>query len=248
MRQGQRRGWTIAATGWIGAVLAGAVLLTLSFLALSVPAWAGSGVTRKADPKTVSVWVNNRMGANAKFCLKTTTTMKRPRGSDRSCTGWMMTATNAQLTADITDQNDEVFLDSEVDTSGGTGGTSTSDDKLITGATTCTIYNVTASYKVECDTPSAKPVVVSPPAVAPFALNNSDPNDPGIALLSLLAWCVSAAAVAGLIVTGINMALQMRRGEPGESSEHWRGFLYVGGACLLGLTAGPLVSFLGLPY
>ncbi|ASW57394.1 hypothetical protein CIK06_03360 [Plantactinospora sp. KBS50] len=82
--------------------------------------------------------------------------------------------------------------------------------------------------------------------MSPFAINVNDPNDPGMALLNLLAWTVSAAAVAGLLVVGMNMALQFRRGDPGEFSEHSRGLLIVGGACVLGATAGPIVQFLSI--
>ncbi|MFJ6570700.1 hypothetical protein ACIQNU_25125 [Streptomyces sp. NPDC091292] len=64
-------------------------------------------------------------------------------------------------------------------------------------------------------------------------------------ILSLLAWCVSAAGVAGLIFVGIQMSLQLRRGDPGEGGEHFRGVFYVVIGCVLAATAGPLVGFLG---
>ncbi|MEU6201528.1 hypothetical protein [Streptomyces sp. NPDC047061] len=63
-------------------------------------------------------------------------------------------------------------------------------------------------------------------------------------LLSLLAWCVSAAAVAGVITVGMQLAFQLRRGEPGEGATYFRGLIFVIGACVLGATAGPLVTFL----
>ncbi|WP_328760367.1 hypothetical protein [Streptomyces sp. NBC_00271] len=64
-------------------------------------------------------------------------------------------------------------------------------------------------------------------------------------LLGILAWCASAAAVGGVITVGTLMALQMRRGYPGEGAEHFRGLLFVMLACILGSTAGPIVNFLG---
>jgi hypothetical protein len=64
-------------------------------------------------------------------------------------------------------------------------------------------------------------------------------------ILDLLAWCASAAGVAGLLIVGMNMALQLRRGEPGEGGEHFRGVFFVAFACLIATTAGPLVMFLG---
>ncbi|MEU9557199.1 hypothetical protein [Streptomyces fumanus] len=64
-------------------------------------------------------------------------------------------------------------------------------------------------------------------------------------ILNTLAWCVTAGGVFGLLVVGINMAVQINRGEPGEGSAHFRGAFIVAIACLIGTTAGPLVSFLG---
>ncbi|MGW3661745.1 hypothetical protein [Streptomyces sp. NPDC005141] len=64
-------------------------------------------------------------------------------------------------------------------------------------------------------------------------------------ILGILAWCASAAGVAGLIVVGIQMALQLRRGDPGEGGEHFRGVFFVTLGCLVATTAGPLVAALG---
>ncbi|MGW7514264.1 hypothetical protein ACWGJ2_01555 [Streptomyces sp. NPDC054796] len=67
-------------------------------------------------------------------------------------------------------------------------------------------------------------------------------------LLQYLAWIVSACAVGGIIVVGSQMALQLRRGEPGEGANYFRGLVIVMGACILGATAGPLVEFVIQPY
>ncbi|MFI2350836.1 hypothetical protein ACH492_28170 [Streptomyces sp. NPDC019443] len=64
-------------------------------------------------------------------------------------------------------------------------------------------------------------------------------------LLGILAWCSSAAGVAGVITVGMMMALQLRRGDPGEGGEHFRGLFFVMLACVLASTAGPIVNFLG---
>lgn len=74
------------------------------------------------------------------------------------------------------------------------------------------------------------------------------PFSPGIegdVPLDILAWCASAAGVGGVIVVGTQMALQLRRGEPGEGGVHFRGMFYVLGASVLASTAGPIVAFLG---
>lgn len=64
-------------------------------------------------------------------------------------------------------------------------------------------------------------------------------------IIDTLAWCASAAGVFGLLVVGINMAIQLNRGEPGEGGAHFRGAAIVMLACLVAATAGPLVAFLG---
>jgi hypothetical protein len=76
-----------------------------------------------------------------------------------------------------------------------------------------------------------------------------DPNGPNSGnpgqLLEILAWCASAAGVFGVICVGINMALQLSRGAPGEGAEHLRGLTIIMVACVLATTAGPLVAWLG---
>ncbi|MDQ0578201.1 hypothetical protein AB0E04_39390 [Streptomyces sp. NPDC048251] len=72
-----------------------------------------------------------------------------------------------------------------------------------------------------------------------------DPGADADFLLGLLAWCASAAGVAGVIFTGTVMALQLRRGEPGEGASHMRGLFYVFAGSVLAATAGPIIQFLG---
>lgn len=64
-------------------------------------------------------------------------------------------------------------------------------------------------------------------------------------ILGILAWCATAAGVAGLLIVGINMAVQLNRGEPGEGGAHFRGVFFVTLGCLVASSAGPLVAFLG---
>jgi len=74
-----------------------------------------------------------------------------------------------------------------------------------------------------------------------------DPNPEVGELLGYLTWMVTAASVAGLIVVGVQMAMQLRRGEMGEGATYFRGGFFAIGACVLGLSAGPLVNFVVLP-
>jgi len=75
-----------------------------------------------------------------------------------------------------------------------------------------------------------------------------EPGPEADILISYLAWAVSAAAVAGVIFVGIQMALQVRRGEIGEGATYFRSLVIVLCACLMASTAGPLVDFVITPY
>ncbi|MFF2216788.1 hypothetical protein [Streptomyces antibioticus] len=72
-----------------------------------------------------------------------------------------------------------------------------------------------------------------------------DPGADADFLLGLLAWCGTAAGVAGVIIVGTLMALQLRHGVPGEQAEHLRGLFFVLLASVIVSTAGPVVAFLG---
>ncbi|MET8857624.1 hypothetical protein [Streptomyces sp. NPDC004579] len=59
-------------------------------------------------------------------------------------------------------------------------------------------------------------------------------------VLGIIAWLVTAAGVAGLMMVGSRMALAVKSG---EFEEHLNQFLMVLGACVIGATAGPIVGF-----
>ncbi|MEU9214592.1 hypothetical protein AB0D27_43735 [Streptomyces sp. NPDC048415] len=59
-------------------------------------------------------------------------------------------------------------------------------------------------------------------------------------VLGYMAWFVTVAAVAGLMIIGSRMAIALRSG---EGEEHLSQFALVMGACVIGATAGPIVSF-----
>ncbi|MFJ6742941.1 hypothetical protein ACIQOU_29120 [Streptomyces sp. NPDC091279] len=63
-------------------------------------------------------------------------------------------------------------------------------------------------------------------------------------LLGYLMWGVSAAAVAGVIIIGTQLALQLRRGEPGEGATYFRGLFFVLGGCVVAISAFSIVDFL----
>ncbi|MER6124371.1 hypothetical protein ABT173_17280 [Streptomyces sp. NPDC001795] len=64
-------------------------------------------------------------------------------------------------------------------------------------------------------------------------------------VLGYIAWLVTAAAVAGLMIVGTRMAIALKTG---DAEEHLREYLMVMGACVIGACAGPLVQFVGLDF
>jgi hypothetical protein len=87
-----------------------------------------------------------------------------------------------------------------------------------------------------------------PPAIDRAPIPTFNPLSGGseaMDLLNLIAWCVSAAGVGGLLIVGIQMAIQMNRGTPGEEADHFRGLVMVALACVVGATAGPVVQIFG---
>ncbi|MFM9582743.1 hypothetical protein [Streptomyces caniscabiei] len=62
-------------------------------------------------------------------------------------------------------------------------------------------------------------------------------------VLGYIAWLVTAAGVAGLLIVGTRMAIALKTG---DAEEHLREYLIVLGACVIGACAGPIVEFLEL--
>ncbi|GAB3806222.1 hypothetical protein [Micromonospora zhanjiangensis] len=212
-------------------------------VALGVLVAVGTGLLASVAPAAaadhegqIKVDVDNQMAANVQFCIKTDTSKTYPAGSDRACSGSLMMRKTATLWVDGK-PNDRVYLDLEI------YGEHTHNDLDITGGNQCTVTGDLVVAKLRCNSPQVENSF-GVPTVKPYSINVDDPNSPGMSLLNLLAWCVSAAGVTGLLITGLNLAMQLRRGEPGEFGEHWRGLVMVGAACLLGAVAGPLVEFI----
>ncbi|WP_446046161.1 hypothetical protein [Streptomyces olivaceus] len=59
-------------------------------------------------------------------------------------------------------------------------------------------------------------------------------------VLGIGAWAGTAAGVGGIIITGVMMAVSMKRG---EGSEHMSRLGMVLGGCILVSAAGPIVNF-----
>ncbi|WP_406079036.1 hypothetical protein [Micromonospora sp. NBC_00858] len=120
----------------------------------------------------------------------------------------------------------------------------------VSGRKWCKFSGTVQGGKMECEdverAASAPPV----PSIAPFdpgsaADENGQRAD--LTLLNLLAWCVTAAGVAGLLVVGTNMALQLHRGVMGFGSSFARRVFLIVMSCFLAMAAGPIVQFLNIP-
>ncbi|QLQ36440.1 hypothetical protein [Micromonospora robiginosa] len=223
------------------AVRSGAALVAL---VLAVLALAPPGAAVAAGSYTVTV-----DGGDAAFlykiCLKTTTTVNTypAGGGDRVCSGKKgSTDGSFDLTAEYTD-GDTVWMDVEmlVDLS---GHSRTKDDVDITGSHSCTLKGALYAGKFQCENAINKKSFEAP-SIEPYQVAVDDPNAPVVQLLTLMAWCVSAAAVIGLLVTGMTLASQLRRGALEERTEYTKQIAFVLAACLLATTAGPVVQALG---
>jgi len=240
---------------WVSAVVAGAMAGVGLGVFASTPALADDkcqviveNICTGDHAGKYKLDVENDVGADARFCVKSETSLTYPPGdsgehTQRHCSGKLHARDTTTLYIDAK-PGDKIYLDFEV------YGEHTHNDYEMTGGHQCTATGVTAGGKVDCHIPANQAgFTFSPSPMAPYSMDHanvaSEPGmEPGMNLLNLLAWCVSAAAVVGFMVTGMGMALQLRRGEPGEFSEHFRGFILVGVACILGATAGPIVEFL----
>ncbi|WP_329473059.1 hypothetical protein OIE75_32325 [Streptomyces sp. NBC_01723] len=79
--------------------------------------------------------------------------------------------------------------------------------------------------------------VPSPKRQAPQSL--ADAID---TVLGIASWAGTAAGVAGVLVTGVMMAVSVKGGQ-GQGSEHMSRLGMVMGGCVLVSTAGPIVTF-----
>ncbi|WP_089157721.1 hypothetical protein [Micromonospora sp. NBS 11-29] len=210
-------------------------------LALLAPAPAA-----RAAAGTYTVTVDGSGAAFLyKICLKTTTTVKTypAGGGDRVCSGKKGSTNGAfDLTAEYTD-GDTVWMDVEmlVDLS---GHSRTKDDVEITGSHKCSLKGALFAGKFQCENAINKKSFTAP-SIAPYQVAVDDPDAPVVQLLTLMAWCVSGAAVLGLLLTGMTLASQLRRGALEERPEYTRQIAFVMAACLLATTAGPIVGALG---
>ncbi|MFK3978838.1 hypothetical protein ACI2K4_00530 [Micromonospora sp. NPDC050397] len=127
-------------------------------------------------------------------------------------------------------------------------------DVDLTGATQCNLGGHLHGPKLVCDSfhsnvaPSPPPL----PEISPYnpagALRvDGNGKSAQLNLLNVLAWCVSAAGVAGLLLVGMQMALQVRRGVPGAMAELRQEATIVAIACILAMTVGPIIAFLNIP-
>ncbi|MEU8820049.1 hypothetical protein [Actinoplanes sp. NPDC048796] len=126
----------------------------------------------------------------------------------------------------------------------------------VTGRTWCTFSGTVQGGKLECQHIEKKNVAPPAPSIAPFnpavATNRAQPGETkgsraDLNLLNLLAWCVTAAGVGGVLIVGSDLALQLRRGEIGFGAVTMKRAFLILTACFLSMTAGPIIQFLNIP-
>lgn len=124
-------------------------------------------------------------------------------------------------------------------------------DVDVTGANKCEVTGTVQAAKLTCDSFKATTAPpVSPPSIAPYdpeSAKSSNGKSAQMNLLNVVAWCVTAAGVTGLIVVGMQMALQIRRGVPGALAEIRQEIIIVAASCILAMTVGPVVSYIAIP-
>ncbi|MFI6244391.1 hypothetical protein ACIBEF_31540 [Micromonospora sp. NPDC050795] len=221
----------------------------MGLLALVVLA-PGRAAAGQADTYTIAF---DAEGAQYHYrvCLSSDTTKrtKAAKNGDRVCTERLdgITADRNKtfsLTVPYT-EGDNLEIDFEQFLTLG-NSSRTKDDLDITGGSKCHISGTAMNGALRCDWPKGGLTDYTRPSIEPYTLNVNDPNEPMMKILNLMAWCVSAAAVAGLLITGTLMAMQLRHGVPGEqANEYIRPISLICGACVLAASAGPIVQFLG---
>ncbi len=189
-------------------------------------------------------------GSKAAFlfqiCLKTTTTVRewKSKDGDRVCSGKKGSPNGKfSLSAKYTD-GDTVWVDINMFTDL-TGGSRDVDNVEITGSHSCKLWGALYAGKFKCDLVSRN-IEFTPPEIPEYK-PTLGAGQPVTGLLNLMAWCVSAAAVAGLIIIGMTMASRIRSGVFAERSEYLRQFITVLIACLIAATAGPIIEWLKIP-
>ncbi|WP_225854589.1 hypothetical protein [Micromonospora sp. ALFpr18c] len=179
----------------------------------------------------------NKMGATVTFCWAL-----EPSAPGQHCGGQKLTAQSWDV--DIPYQpGDRIFVWAKV-----VAGQDTNHYEA-TGAANCTISGATISSKFDCDNPGMPPPVFPEPSISPFnplAQNGAYQKPALVNLLNVLAWCVSAAGVGGLLFIGTQMALQVRLGYPGRSAELRQEVIIVAVACIIAAAVGPIVMFLDI--
>lgn len=183
--------------------------------------------------------VDNKMGNNATFCFYTTSTLKTKQPV---CSPEL----EARKTATVVfpyGQGEDVYLEFKMNALGVDNGQSI-ENNVITGGHQCTAEGILNAAKVDCHTPDTGTApTFEVPDIDPYEIDVSNHDDPAMKIIDFLSYMVSACGVVGIILTGISLALQLKHGEPGEFAGYLRGAVWVFGACILALSAGPVIGF-----
>lgn len=225
--------------GWIATVF-------LAVVGLGVLAAPSAAMAEEKKYDTYEVHVNAKDAAyHYRLCLKSTTSIRETNGKhhDRTCTSepCKNTGMGGEHTLSIPyEPGDQVWMDIEMFMNLHDCSSKTQDNNELTGSHECTLSGPVHAGKFKCENASNK-IDYKMPSIAAYTPGDNIPN-----LLGLMAWCVSAAGVIGLLMIGARLASSLRYGAFNEQVEYLRQIGLVFGACLIATAAGPVIEFLDL--
>ncbi|MDP9793426.1 hypothetical protein J2S43_001938 [Catenuloplanes nepalensis] len=221
----------------LGAVLASASVFVIVLLAVPSPHGAtAAGAGARVEH---SVRIKNSGAYTVNACIRSK--LDGPDSDARRCTGNKLVAQSETITVD--DRGAGVFLDFYIQAGPSHKGYDA------TGRHWCTFSGTVQGAKMECES-VPRPAVTQPVptiiAFDPSSVQDDEGRRVDINLLNLLAWSVSASGVVGILIVGLNMTLQMRRGDMGFGPDQWRQLTIVGISCIIAVAVAPILTFLDI--
>ncbi|GAB7046244.1 hypothetical protein JCM9534A_13700 [Catenuloplanes indicus JCM 9534] len=210
------------------------MVLLFTFLAVPIPVAAASSARAP-----INLNVRNTGGYIVDICIRSKNDPVQTE--DRFCV-WNLTV-NETEDMPLDDEGVGVLLDFWVDLGPSYEGYD------VTGRDWCHWSGLVQNVKMQCESVPRPPATHSAPSIAPFdpsAVRDADDRRVDVSLLNLLAWSVSASGVVGILIVGLNMTLQMRRGDMGFGPDQWRQLTIVGISCIIAVAVAPILTFLDI--
>ncbi|GAB7039379.1 MULTISPECIES: hypothetical protein [Catenuloplanes] len=221
----------------LGVVLTSSLVLVIAFLAIPSP--SGATASRAAARAEQSVRIKNSAAYSVKVCIRSKN--DPPETDAKDCVDHLTSPRSSTLTID--DKGAGLALDFYIKAGPSHKGYDA------TGRSWCTLSGTVQGAKMQCESIDRPPPTQPVPSIAAFdpsAVRDGDDRRVDINLLNLLAWSVSASGVVGILIVGLNMTLQMRRGDMGFGPDQWRQLTIVGISCIIAVAVAPILTFLDI--